>query len=153
MFGQKVTSKKLTPLPVAEDGLSVPVSGTLTATIDESTLATAAKQDTAQTTLTSIDGHVDGLEALDAAIAASLVLLQQPARVAAVTKSDSTDITATATKGLWIGGGGDVAVKGAGDSAAVTISAVPAGTYLPGAYKAVMSTNTTATLIISFYGP
>lgn len=130
-------------LKVNADGSFV-LEGTLS--IDSTGLATSAKQDTAQTSLSAI-------AVSEAAIAASAVLLQQPTRIAAVTKSDSTDITATATKGLWIGGGGDVAVKGAGDSVAVTISAVPAGTYLPGAYKAVMSTNTTATLIVSFYGP
>jgi hypothetical protein len=76
----------------------------------------------------------------------------QPRRMIAVTPNDGTDVTLTATKGLWVGGAGNVAVKGAGDSVAVTLAAVPAGTYLPGSFSRVMATNTTATLIIAFYG-
>lgn len=88
-----------------------------------------------------------------AATSSNQDLLKQPTRMATVTKSDSTDITSTATKGLYVGGAGDLAVMGVGDSAAVTLVGVPAGTFVPGAYKRVMSTNTTATNIISFYGP
>lgn len=94
--------------------------------IDTTGLATAAKQD------------------------ALLAALQQPTKVTAVTKHDDTDITATASKGLWIGSGGDVAVKGVGDSSATTLVAVPSGTYIPGAYQRVMATNTTASNIVSF---
>lgn len=62
----------------------------------------------------------------------------------AVTKSDSVEQNFA---GLYIGGTGDVAVKGIG-GVAVTFSAVPVGTFLPIAVNRVMSTNTTATLIL-----
>ena len=104
--------------------------------------ATAALQTTGNTSLSNID--------------ADLELLKQPTRMVAVTPNDSTDVTSTATKGLWIGVGGNVAVKGVGDGGAgtaVTLLNVPSGTYIPGAFCRVMSTNTTATNIISYYGP
>lgn len=63
----------------------------------------------------------------------------------AVTPSDST---AVLFRGLWIGGAGNVAIIGLLGDTAVTLSGVPAGTYLPIAVKRVMSTNTTATLIV-----
>lgn len=104
--------------------------------------ATAANQTTGNTSLANID--------------ADLELLKQPTRAVAVTTSDATDTTATATKGLWVGVGGDVAVKMVGDGSggtAVTLKNVPSGTYVPGAFIRIMATNTTATNIISFYGP
>jgi hypothetical protein len=104
--------------------------------------ATAALQTTGNTSLSNID--------------ADLELLKQPTRMIAVTPNDSTDVTTTATKGLWIGTGGNVALKGVGDTGAgtaVTLTNVPSGTYIPGAYCRVMSTNTTASAIVSFYGP
>lgn len=70
-------------------------------------------------------------------------------QVAAVTKSDSTELVAV--RGLWVGGAGDVAVIAAEDSAAVTIVGVPAGTLLPIRVRKVMSTNTTATSIVALY--
>lgn len=149
IYGQKADGSGMAPIPVSSDGQTIPVSGTLTATVDESTLATSAKQDTGNTTLAEIATDTDNL----ASILADLVLLLQPTKLTAVTKSDSTDTTATATKGIWVGGAGDLAVKGAGDSVAVTLVAVPAGTYIPGAYQRIMATNTTATNIVSFAGP
>lgn len=71
-------------------------------------------------------------------------------KAVAVTKSDST-ILPDGIRALWIGGAGDVAVIMAGDTAAVTLSAVPAGTMLPIQVSKVMSTNTTATLIVGCY--
>jgi len=73
--GQKTAADSM-PVVIASDQPAIPVSITgagvdLTVDIDSSNLATAAgqalqataaKQDTAQTTLTAIDGHVDGLE-------------------------------------------------------------------------------------------
>lgn len=68
--------------------------------------------------------------------------------VVAVTPSDTTPINCRA---LYVGGAGDVAVKTAAGAAAVTFKAPPVGTILPvmidGGY--VMSTNTTATLILA----
>lgn len=111
------------PIEVSDDGflkLAADVD------IDTTGLATSAKQDTL------------------------LAALQHPTKVTAVTKSDSTDITATASKGIWVGTGGDIALRGVGDSSATTLAAVPSGTYIPGAYMRVMSAGTTASNIVSF---
>ncbi len=63
----------------------------------------------------------------------------------AVTKSDST-VYNPPLRMLWVGGTGDVAVTLLGDTTAVTLSAVPAGTLLNVCVSKVMSTNTSATL-------
>ena len=64
-----------------------------------------------------------------------------------VTKSDSTILPVT--RGLYIGGTGDVNVVMAEDENTVLFSAVPAGTILPIQVIKVMSTSTTATLIVA----
>lgn len=76
-----------------------------------------------------------------------------PARyAAAVTPNDSIDLS-DPTRGLYVGGAGDVTVIMAGDNAAgvtnnpQTFSSVPAGTTLPICVTRVKSTGTTATLI------
>lgn len=66
----------------------------------------------------------------------------------AITTSDST-VYNPLLSGLYIGGAGDVTVKGRGGNA-VTFKAVPAGTILPINVTAVMQTNTTATNITGF---
>lgn len=76
--------------------------------------------------------------------------LQQPTKFASVVKSDSTDITLTATKGLWVGTAGDLIAKGT-DGVAVTFKVV-SGSYVPGAFSRVMVA-TTAADIVSYYGP
>ena len=68
-------------------------------------------------------------------------------RVAAVTPSDSTDLTGC--RALWIGGAGNVVIKCVDDSAAVTL-VVPAGTLLP-VFAARVMAATTATSIVAFY--
>ena len=68
---------------------------------------------------------------------------------AAVTASDSTDLGCT--RGIWVGGAGNLAVRGVGDTAAVTLVGVVAGTLLPIQVDRVMSTNTTATSIVALY--
>jgi hypothetical protein len=70
-------------------------------------------------------------------------------RGAAVTKSDATILPAT--RGLWVGGAGNVAVVFAGDTAAVTLEGVAAGTLLPIQVTKVMSTNTSATLMVALW--
>ena len=67
---------------------------------------------------------------------------------AAVTPSDTTIINCRA---LYIGGAGNVAVKTTAGATAVTFTAPPVGTILPINIDGgqVMSTNTTATLIVS----
>lgn len=62
----------------------------------------------------------------------------------AVTPSDTAEQNFS---GLYVGGAGDVALKGLSGTA-FTLKAVPVGTILPFAVNRVMSTNTTATLII-----
>lgn len=68
---------------------------------------------------------------------------------AAVTKSDATVLPPT--RAVYVGGAGDLAVIFVGDTAAVTLSSVPAGTLLPIQVNKVMSTNTTATNIVALY--
>lgn len=73
----------------------------------------------------------------------------------AVTKSDSTVVNCRA---IYVGGAGDVAVipledatsKG-GAGTAVVFSAVPAGTFMPISAEKIMSTSTTATLMVALY--
>jgi hypothetical protein len=71
-------------------------------------------------------------------------------RASPITPSDTnTYVPATGgqLQGLYIGGAGNVAARML-DGSVVTFSAVPAGTLLPVQCDRVMSTNTTATLII-----
>jgi hypothetical protein len=71
-----------------------------------------------------------------------------PSKGTAVTPHDTNNLAVSATA-LWVGGAGDVAVLFEDDSVAVTLAGVPAGTLIPGFIKRVLSTNTTATLIIA----
>jgi hypothetical protein len=68
-------------------------------------------------------------------------------RVAAVTPSDSTDLTGC--RALWIGGAGNVALRCVDDTNTVTL-VVPAGTLLP-VFAARVMAATTATSIVAFY--
>lgn len=70
--------------------------------------------------------------------------------VFAVTPSDGTALTKV-VKALYVGGTGNVAIKTAGSSTAVTFVGVPAGAILPVRAAYVMSTNTTATSIVGLY--
>jgi len=71
-------------------------------------------------------------------------------RAAAVTASDSTVIETT--RGIWVGGAGNLAVRFSDDRAtSITLTGVPAGTLLPISVVQVMSTNTTATSIVALY--
>ena len=72
-------------------------------------------------------------------------------RVRAVTPNDSTNLPLGTATALWIGGAGDVAIIAEGDTSAVTIVAIPAGTILPIRTKRVLSTGTTATSIVALY--
>lgn len=65
----------------------------------------------------------------------------------AVVTSDSTVLQPT--RGLWVGVGGDVAVTGLADTAAVTFKNVPTGSLLWLRVTKVMTTNTTATNIVA----
>jgi hypothetical protein len=105
-------------------------------------LATSAKQDTGNTSLATVATNTG----------TTATSTTDPTTSVAITKSDSTDLSATVTKGIWVGTGGDVAIKLTGDSAPVTLSNVPSGTFIPGKFARVMSTNTTASNIIGFGG-
>jgi hypothetical protein len=72
-------------------------------------------------------------------------------QVRLITKSDTAELPLGACRALWIGGAGDVAVIAEDDTSAVTVSGVAAGTVVPIKCKKVMSTNTTATLIVALY--
>ena len=69
-------------------------------------------------------------------------------RLAAVTPSDSTDLTGA--RALWVGGIGNLSIKCVDDSAAVTIAVPNAGILLPLFVSRVMAA-TTATSIVALY--
>lgn len=75
----------------------------------------------------------------------------------AVTKSDTVDITppsgpARPTRGVLVGGAGNLTVIMAdGSTVMLTIAATACGFILPVAITRVMSTGTTATLVVAFY--
>jgi hypothetical protein len=69
-----------------------------------------------------------------------------PGDALAVTPSDSSAVD---FYGLYVGTGGDLAVKGQGGQA-VTFKNVPAGAVIPLRVLCVMSTNTTASNIVGF---
>lgn len=76
--------------------------------------------------------------------------IDSPARrAAAVTPHDSTMLSYV-TRGIYVGGAGNVAVLTAGGDT-VVFTAVPAGTLLPLRVNRVNSTNTTATAIVAIW--
>lgn len=73
----------------------------------------------------------------------------------AITKSDTVNIAdaggkTVSTRGIYVGGAGDVDVL-MDKNQEVLFKAVPVGTILPIETSRVMSTNTTATLLIALY--
>lgn len=81
----------------------------------------------------------------------SVASLRQPQFSAPVVPNDVTDISATATKGLVVGGAGSLVGRLVGDALDRTWQVV-AGEYVPGSFKLVKATGTTATAIISYSG-
>jgi hypothetical protein len=73
-----------------------------------------------------------------------------PTQAAAVTPSDTVDLTYATTR-VWIGGAGDIQVTFADNAAATVIAAVPVGTMLPIRVRRIWSTNTTATNIVALW--
>jgi hypothetical protein len=69
---------------------------------------------------------------------------------AAVTPSDFVNFS-SATRGLYVGGAGNVVVVMASDGAAVTFTGVPAGTFLPVRAIRVNNASTTATSIVALW--
>jgi hypothetical protein len=69
---------------------------------------------------------------------------------ASVTPSDSVDLTGGATRGLYVGTGGNINVITVGGTTLV-FSNVPDGTTLPISVTRVKNTSTTATNIVALY--
>lgn len=90
------------------------------------------------------------MAAIDIYQSNSIGLDSPPRKGFAVTPHDTNQLS-NVSRGLWVGGNGDVSVILADDSVAITLSAVPAGTLLPLQAKIVKSSGTTATLIIALY--
>ena len=80
-------------------------------------------------------------------------VINQARKALAVTPSDTVDLTLGATRGLYNGGAAAcaIAVILADDTAAVTLSAVPSGTFMPIRAKRVMATNTACTGIVGLW--
>ena len=88
-----------------------------------------------------------------AAESASLIPLAAPSQygagqVLAVTKSDTVPLP-PGVRGIWVGGTGDLYVRGIFNGAMVAILSVPAGTYLP-IRAAYVGASTTATSVVAF---
>lgn len=103
-------------------GVAVPVSGTVTATVDVSTLATHVLQ-----------------TALNA-------LAATPETPTAITPSDATDTSALTTKGIKVSGAGTLVVKALSGGADVTYTAV-AGDYFPCNVSRVMAASTATGIV------
>jgi hypothetical protein len=69
---------------------------------------------------------------------------------AAVTPADGSNLANPATRGLWVGGAGNVKVDCIGGGT-VTFNTVAAGTWLKVAAVKVYATGTTATNIVALY--
>lgn len=68
-------------------------------------------------------------------------------KLVSITASDTT-VYSPPLRAIYVAVTGNVAIVASDDTAAVTVTAVPAGTILPISTSQVMSTNTTATGII-----
>lgn len=60
----------------------------------------------------------------------------------------NTNPLAEVTRAIYVGGAGDIVVRGAEDSADVTFKAVPVGVTIVGQFTHVRSTGTTATFLV-----
>lgn len=68
----------------------------------------------------------------------------------AITPHDSTNITGGITRGVYVGGAGNVAAVFK-HGAVVTFMAVPAGTILPIRVSRINATSTTATNMVALF--
>lgn len=66
----------------------------------------------------------------------------------AITPNDATEL-AEIPRGLYIGGAGNLVVVLAGDTASVTFTGIPAGTFLSIRPRKILATSTTATAILA----
>lgn len=67
-----------------------------------------------------------------------------------ITPTDDVELAQT-TRGLYVGGAGDISLKMVGDDTAVPFKGVTAGSLLPLRVKEVRATGTTATFIVGVY--
>lgn len=73
--------------------------------------------------------------------------LSSARHIFAITPSDTAEITLQ-MKGIYVGGGGNLSVRGKDSSADVTFVGVPAGTILDIDPQLVLETDTTATNLV-----
>lgn len=69
----------------------------------------------------------------------------------AVTPSDTTDLSPTGCRALFIGTGGNVSIDTQQGDTAVVHKNIPSGTVLPIGAKRVRATGTTAADIVAWY--
>jgi hypothetical protein len=74
-----------------------------------------------------------------------------PATRAAVVVPHDSNAIADTPKGLYVGGAGDIAMRGATGTTDQLWKAVPAGTVLPFRPSHIRATGTTATAILALY--
>jgi hypothetical protein len=68
-----------------------------------------------------------------------------------ITPHDSNEVGDDLPRRIWVGGAGTLECILYGDTAAVTIAGIPAGTMLDIRPRVILSTGTTATLIVGFF--
>ncbi len=73
------------------------------------------------------------------------------ARAAVVIPADGADLPNAATRGIYVGGAGNVKVDLVTGGTGITFTAVPVGTVLAVQAKRVYATGTTATLMVALY--
>ncbi len=158
--GQVTSAKSLSVVP-ASDAVFTVSGSTVTVTAADGGFAT-------ESTLSAVKTDVDKIPSKGTAVMTGSTpvtiatndtvtnKLTQPGTTTAITKSDSTDTSAYCTKGVWVGTAGDLAVLGVLDAvdaaAANTLKNVPSGSFIPGSFARIMSTNTGASNIVCF-GP
>ena len=76
-------------------------------------------------------------------------LTSPPENAAAIVPSDGADL-AELTRALYVGGGGDVALRMAGGEF-VTLANLPAGTLIPLRVARVLASGTTATALVGLW--
>jgi len=76
-------------------------------------------------------------------------LTSPPENAAAIVPSDGADL-AELTRALYVGGGGDVALRMAGGEL-VTLANLPAGTLIPLRVARVLASGTTATALVGLW--
>lgn len=78
------------------------------------------------------------------------MLPRNPTTFRAVTPSDSTDVSAIASAGLYVTANGNLYVRGINDTNIVSLGARVAGDFVPGHFSRV-GASTTATVIAAGY--